>query len=70
MNICEAAKLAMKAGKRMFRRSEPDIRIDPDGGKYPGVYTCAKINIKSAEKPCTWAPRRSDLLAEDWEIDW
>ena len=70
MNICEAAKLAMKAGKRMFRRSEPDIRIDPDGEKYPQIYTCAEIDIKNNEEPRMWAPRRSDLVAEDWEIDW
>lgn len=63
MNIVEVVEKAIESGKKIHRKSKPNLKIAP---AEQGGLACPMYGGETDKK--YWSPTRDELLADDWEL--
>lgn len=63
MNIVEAVEKSIESGKKIRRKSKPNLKIAPAEQDW---LACPMYGDEPDKK--YWSPTRNEILAEDWEL--
>lgn len=63
MNIVEATKKALQSGQRIYRTANPNLIVAP--AEKAGL-ACPIFGDTQGNR--YWAPKKDDLLADDWKL--